>query len=90
MITLKIPEFYRPFVDWKTEVELEGGTAGEVLEDLFRKHPAVRQLFFTHWGILSANVLIYLNGEDIFSLQGLDTPVGASDRLRIVPTVSGG
>jgi molybdopterin converting factor small subunit len=87
---IKIPSYFQPFTDWKTELNVEGATVGEVLEDLFRQFPQLRQHFYTHWGILSANVLIYLNQEEIFTLAGLNTPVNSTDRITIVPTASGG
>jgi molybdopterin converting factor small subunit len=87
---IKIPSYFQPFTDWKTELNVEGVTVGDVLDDLFRQFPQLRQHFYTHWGILSANVLIYLNQEDIFTLAGLNTPVNSTDRITIVPTASGG
>jgi len=87
---VKIPSFFQPFTDWKPELDLSGETVGEGLEDLFNQYPDLHQHFFTHWGILSANVLIYLNGDEIFTLQGLDTPLSTNDRITFVPTASGG
>jgi molybdopterin converting factor small subunit len=87
---VKIPSFFQPFTSLKPELDLSGDTVGEVMEDLFKQFPDLRQHFFTHWGILSANVLIYLNGDEIFTLQGLDTPLTAEDRITFVPTASGG
>jgi molybdopterin converting factor small subunit len=62
----------------------------EALDDLFRQHPNLRPHFYTHWGILSANVLIYLNQDEVFTLQGMATEIKPGDTLRVVPTVSGG
>ena len=87
---LKIPMYFQPFTGWNDEVEVKGNSIGMVMEDLFHQFPELRTHFFTHWGILSANVLIYLNQEEIFSLQGFETPVNAGDHIRIVPTASGG
>lgn len=87
---VKIPSFFQPFTEWKPELVLSGRTVGEVMEDMFNQYPDLRQHFFTHWGILSANVLIYLNGEEIFTLQGLDTRVTDNDHITFVPTASGG
>lgn len=87
---LKIPSYFQPFTDMQTELSVEGTTVGEVLDDLFRQYPQLRQHFYTHWGILSANVLIYINQEDIYNRNGMNTPVTATDHITIVPTASGG
>jgi len=85
-----IPQYFQPFTGWLPEVEVTGATVGEALDDLFRQHPGLRMHFYTHWGILSANVLIYINQDEIFTLQGMDTSIKPGDTLRVVPTVSGG
>jgi sulfur-carrier protein len=87
---MKIPSYFQPFTDWNTEVSVDGATVGDVLEDLFRQFPQLHQHFYTHWGILSANVLIYLNRDEIFTLNGMNTPVTIKDHITIVPTASGG
>ena len=87
---IKIPSYFQPFTDWQTELTVEGTTVGEVLDDLFKQYPQLRPHFYTHWGILSANVLIYLNKDEIFTLGGMDTPVNDTDRVTFVPTASGG
>lgn len=87
---VKIPSYFQPFTDWKTEVDVEGGTVGAVMENIFGQFPELRQHFYTHWGVLSANVLIYINQDEVFTRQGLDTPVNADDRITFVPTASGG
>lgn len=90
MPTIKIPSYFQPFTDWKTELTVRPGTVGSALEELFGQYPEMRSHIYTQWGILSANVLFYLNQEEIFTLQGLDTPILDGDRLILVPTASGG
>ncbi len=90
MPTIKIPSYFQPFTDWTTEITIEQGTVRSALEELFEQYPEMRKHIYTHWGILSANVIFYLNQEEIFTLQGLDTPMEGTDRLIMVPTASGG
>lgn len=90
LMNIKIPSYFQPFTDMRTEVSIDGATVGEALEDLFRQFPQLKPHFYTHWGILSANVLIYLNRDEIFSLDGLNTKVTSDDHITIVPTASGG
>ena len=90
MATIKIPSYYEPFTSGDTVFISNADTAGGVLEDFLTKYPDIRPLIYTHWGILSANVVIYKNTNEIFSLQGLETPMSDKDRLILVPTASGG
>jgi molybdopterin converting factor small subunit len=87
---LKIPSYFQPFTDWKTEITVDGKTVGEVMADLFKQYPGLKPHFYTHWGILSANVLIYLNKDEIFTKDGMDTKVMHGDKITFVPTASGG
>jgi molybdopterin converting factor small subunit len=87
---LKIPSYFQPFMDWKTEMEIPTGTVGDALNHLFEQYPQMKPHIYTYWGILSANILFYVNEDEIFSRQGLDTPLEPGDRLILVPTASGG
>jgi molybdopterin converting factor small subunit len=90
MPTIKIPSYFQPFTDWKTELKVNSGTVNSALEELFDHYPTLRRHIYTHWGILSANVIFYVNQDEIFTLQGLETPLTEDDRLIMVPTASGG
>ncbi len=90
MPIIKIPSYFQPFTDWKTEITVKPGNVGSALEELFDQYPDMRKHIYTRWGILSANVIFYLNQEEIFTQQGLDTPFNEGDRLIMVPTASGG
>lgn len=90
MPTIKIPSNYQPFTDWKTEINVAANTVGEAIEQYINEYPEMKKHLFTHWGILSANVLIYLNHDDVFALKGMDTPMKPEDRLILVATSTGG
>lgn len=90
MVQIKIPSYYQPFTEFKTEMQVTAATVGEAMEILLNTYPGLRPLIYTYWGILSANILIYLNDEEIFTLQGMDTPIKETDRILLVPTASGG
>ena len=54
------------------------------------KHPATENQLFSGDGELNRYVNVYLNDEDVRVLDGLATPVGASDVLVILPAMAGG
>jgi len=85
-----IPTPLRPFTDKQESVEVEGGTVGELLADLTRKHQGLRQHLYTDDGRLRSFVNVYINDEDIRYLDRERTRVSPGDTLSIVPSVAGG
>jgi sulfur-carrier protein len=90
MATIKVPPVLRPSVGGEKEVSASGETVGAVLHDLADRHPATEQQLFGPDGSLNRYVNVYLNDEDVRVLEGLDTGVGASDTLVILPAMAGG
>ena len=72
------------------EVEADGGNVGDVLRSLAAQHPATESQLFSEDGGLNRYVNVYLNDEDVRVLNGLDTSVGESDTLVILPAMAGG
>ena len=90
MATIKIPPVLRPSVGGEREVSADGGNVGEVLGNLAEAHPETRGQLFGADGELNRYVNVYLNDEDVRVLDGLETPVGDSDSLVILPAMAGG
>ena len=90
MSTVKIPPVLRSSTGGAKEVDAEGGSVGEVLRALAEQHPATESQLFAESGELNRYVNVYLNDEDVRVLDGLDTTVGESDTLVILPAMAGG
>jgi sulfur-carrier protein len=90
MATIKIPPVLRPSTNGEKEVSATGGDVGAVLSALADQHPSTKSQLFGEGGDLNRYVNVYLNDEDVRVLQGLDTPVGESDTLVILPAMAGG
>jgi MoaD family protein len=90
MATVKIPPVLRPSVSGMSEVEIEGGTVGEILRALAGEHPETREQLFSTEGELNRYVNVYVNDEDVRVQEGLDTDVRASDTVVILPAMAGG
>src|SRR5579863_2212609 len=90
MATIKIPPVLRASVGGEKEVDANGASVGEVLRDLASSHPATESQLFGADGTLNRYVNVYLNDEDVRVLDGLDTTVGESDTLVILPAMAGG
>jgi sulfur-carrier protein len=90
MATVKIPLVLRTKTGGQPEVEVGGGTVGEVLRALTEAHPDTQGQLFGEDGDLNRYVNIYLNDEDVRVLNGLDTAVKDSDTVVILPAMAGG
>jgi sulfur-carrier protein len=90
MATVKIPPVLRPSTSGEKEVDADGDNVGAVLTSLADQHPATKTQLFGDNGDLNRYVNVYLNDEDVRVLQGLDTPVGQTDTLVILPAMAGG
>jgi molybdopterin converting factor small subunit len=90
MATIKIPPVLRASVGGEREVSATGGNVGAVLRDLASSHPATESQLFSGDGELNRYVNVYLNDEDVRVLDGLQTTVGESDTLVILPAMAGG
>ena len=89
MATVKIPPVLRSSVGGEKELSADGGNVGAVLRALVEAHPSTEAQLFSD-GELNRYVNVYLNDEDVRVLDGLDTPVGDSDTLVILPAMAGG
>ena len=70
----------------KRELELEGATVAEVLLALEREHPDTRGWILDERGAIREHINVFVNRE--YGRE--NTAVAASDRLHIIPAISGG
>jgi molybdopterin synthase sulfur carrier subunit len=88
-VTVKIPTQLRAATGGEGEVEVSGGTVGEVLDAVFDAYGDLRERI-TQDGDLRRFVNVYVGGEDIRFQQGLDTEINEGDEVTILPAVAGG
>jgi MoaD family protein len=88
-VTVKIPTQLRAATDGESSAEVEGTTVGEVLDSLYDRYDELRSRIAEDGG-LRRFVNVYVGGEDIRFLDGLDTPVSDGDEVTILPAVAGG
>ena len=89
-VTVKLPTQLRAAAGNATEAQVEGGTVGEALQSLYEQHAELRERMADEGGGLRRFVNVFLGGEDIRFLDGLETPVDDGDELTILPAVAGG
>ena len=90
MSVVKIPTVLRPQVGGNKEVELSGATVGEVVGALTAAYPGLKSQLLTEDGELNRFVNVYVNGQDVRSLDGLATTGAERDEVRLLPAMAGG
>ena len=90
MSTVFIPAVLRPNVGGAKALELDGGSIRAVVDALVQRHPSLGGQLLTDDGELNRFVNVYVNGQDVRYLEGLDTPVTAADEVRLLPAMAGG
>jgi sulfur-carrier protein len=90
MTVVKIPPVLRPAMSGMSEVEVDGGTVGDVLRALAIEHPETSDQLFSSDGELNRYVNVYVNDEDVRVQEGLETDVGPEDTVVILPAMAGG
>jgi MoaD family protein len=88
-VTVKIPTQLRSATDGESTTTVDGRTVGEVLDALYSRFGELRSRIAEDGG-LRRFVNVYVGGDDIRFLDGLDTPVADGDEVTILPAVAGG
>jgi len=89
-VLVKIPTQLRAAAEGAAETEVSGETVSEVLNGLYERYGELRERICNEDGSLRRFVNVYLSGEDIRFMDGLQTPVPDGAELTILPAVAGG
>jgi molybdopterin synthase sulfur carrier subunit len=87
--TVRIPTPLRSLTGGNDEVAADGRTVADLIEDLEKKHPGLRERLLDDKGVRRF-VNIYIGEEDIRFLDGLKTELKSGDTVSIVPAIAGG
>jgi sulfur-carrier protein len=86
---VRIPPTLRTETGGARQVEAEGETVRELLDDLSARFPALRTQLWEDDEI-APFVNVYVEGEDVRTLHGLDTPVEDGQTVILLPAMAGG
>jgi sulfur-carrier protein len=89
MSRVRIPPQLRGEVGGAREVPAQGGTVRELLDDLLDRFPSLRPQLVEDDEI-APFVNVYLEGEDVRTLDGLDTSVDHGSTVILLPAMAGG
>ncbi len=89
-VEVQIPAVLKKLTGGVKSVKGDGQTVRDLLENLDKDYPGIRQQLTGADGSLHRFVNIYLNDEDIRFLQQLDTALKDGDIISILPAIAGG
>jgi len=88
-VRVKIPTQLRAATGGEAETEVDGATVGDVLDALYERYAELQERI-SDGNDLRRFVNVYVGGEDIRFLAGLQTEVSDGDEVTILPAVAGG
>ena len=89
MITVRVPPVLRSEAGGAREVHASGSNVREVLEDLAARIPALGSRVYGD-GEIQSFVNVYVDGEDVRTRNGLETPVRETSTVILLPAMAGG
>jgi molybdopterin converting factor small subunit len=89
MTTIRIPPTLRAEVGGERQVAAQGDTVRELLDDLMDRFPGLRTQLVEDDDI-APFVNVYVEGEDVRTLDGLETPVREGATVILLPAMAGG
>lgn len=92
-VTLLVPGLLQPLVGNCSELHLDvgdGATVVQLLDAIAAEYPVFGRRVRDETGALRRFVNIYLDGEDVRRLDGLNARVAAGQELMVIQSVAGG
>jgi molybdopterin synthase sulfur carrier subunit len=89
-VTVRIPTPLRKLTNEQDVVQSDGETLLACIETLEKTYPGLKDRLCDETGELRRFVNIYVNGEDVRFVAGMQTPLKPGDEVSIVPAVAGG
>jgi molybdopterin converting factor small subunit len=89
MSTVRIPPTLRAETGGERQVSASGSTVREVLDDLMTRFPGLRAQLVED-GDIAPFVNVYVEGEDVRTLDGMETPVQDGNTVILLPAMAGG
>lgn len=89
-VTVSLPQALRARAGNQAKVVAAGRTVGEIIEALEREFPGIKFNLCQETGSLRPYVNIFVNGQNIRYLQGLETGMEQGAQVHILQSVAGG
>jgi sulfur-carrier protein adenylyltransferase/sulfurtransferase len=85
-----IPTPLRKFTGNSSQIEIQGSTVSEILENLSRDYPGLKNYLYTAEGKIPSFINVFVGEDDIRNLNAESTVVQRESTISIVPAIAGG
>jgi molybdopterin synthase sulfur carrier subunit len=85
VVVVKLPSLLAEQAGGRREFDVEATTLGDALRSL-----PISDLLIDERGALRPLVNVYVDGEDARRANGLDTPLGGAQEVRVIAAIAGG
>jgi len=89
-VKVRIPMLLQKLTQDRAEVVGNGSTIGELIDDLEKKFPGIKERICDETGKVRSFISIYVNEENVRFLQKGETPLKDGDEISIIPAIVGG
>ncbi|MBN18987.1 MAG: molybdopterin synthase sulfur carrier subunit [Chloroflexi bacterium] len=89
-VTVRIPTPLRKITNGLDKISASGSSLSEIIKEIEKNFPGFQSRIYDENNQLRSFVNIYINGEDIRFLDGLESNTKSGDEVSIVPAVAGG
>jgi sulfur-carrier protein len=86
---VRIPPTLRQETNGEREILADGDNVRELLDDLTSRFPALRERILREDEV-APFVNVYVDGEDVRTRRGMDTPVEEASTVILLPAMAGG
>ena len=90
MAVVRIPSPLRRYTEGQSKVTVSGATVSSVIDSLEESYPGVKSRICDESGQIKRYVNVFVNEDEIRTLDGADSAVGEKDEVSIVPAMAGG
>ncbi|MBA2699105.1 MAG: MoaD/ThiS family protein [Nocardioidaceae bacterium] len=89
-VSVRIPTILRTYTGGDSEVTADGATLFELIDSLDSSYPGIKGRIVDEQGALRRFVNVYVGGDDVRFLDGLQTKVAHGAQVSVIPAVAGG
>jgi molybdopterin synthase sulfur carrier subunit len=72
------------------QLSVNGENLNAVIEEIESSHPGVKEALIDDHGALRRFVIVFIDGVDVRTCQGLETHVGPQSEILIIRAIAGG
>ena len=89
-VMVRVPAPLRRLTQGQDKVSADGDSVNDVVSHLEDQFPGIKARICDEQGEIRSFVNLYVNGEDVRFLDGLNTSTASGDEISVVPAVAGG